>query len=295
MLVYHLDFFNNLKNQPITLSTEILNKITNLHNELHIDTTVVEPKKLKRQKRSIENMKNFDFKCTIIKKNEGDEKIYSDIRSCLNKLSEKNYDSQLELLIENINLLLDNNSEKYNILSIIELILDISCGNSYLSKLYAKLWKHLLNVYGDNNYHDIIFNRYTGLINTIEYIDPNIDYDKHCKINKINDKRKNITTFIVNLVEENMITNDKCICLINDIIDDIENNVIEDIPEYKNDELVEILKIFVINSQSILKNDSRWNNIQKYIIEMSKKKKKDINGISARTLFKFMDMRDKIV
>jgi len=295
MLVYNLDFFNNLNNQPITLSTEILNKIIKLQNELHIDTTVVEPKKLKRQKKSIENIKNHDFKCTVIKKNEGDEKIYSDIRSCLNKLSEKNYDSQLETLIENINVLLENKSEKYNILSIIELILDISSGNSYLSKLYAKLWKHLLDVYGDNNYHDLIFNRYNDLINTIEYIDPNIDYDKHCKINKINDKRRNITTFIVNLVEENMITNDKCICLINDIIDDIENNIIEDIPEYKNDELVEILKVFVINSQSILKNDSRWNNIQKYIIDMSKKKKKDINGISARTLFKFMDIRDKII
>jgi hypothetical protein len=92
-----------------------------------------------------------------------------------------------------------------------------------------------------------------------------------------------------------MIKNDKCICLINDIIDDIENNVIEDIPEYKNDELVEILKILVINTQSILKTDNRWKNIQKYIIDMSNKKKKDINGISARTLFKFMDIRDKIV
>jgi hypothetical protein len=295
MLVYNLDFFNNLNNKPITLSTEILNKITKLQNELHIDTTVVEPKRLKRQKKSVENMKNPDFKCTVIKKTEGDEKIYSDIRSCLNKLSEKNYDSQIELLIENINLLLETKSEKYNILSVIELILDISSGNSYLSKLYAKIWKHLLNLYGDNNYHDLIFNRYNDLVNTIDYIDPNIDYDKHCKINKINDKRRNITTFIVNLVEENLITNDKCIYLINNIIDDIENNIIEDIPEYKNDELVEILKVFVINSQSILKTDVRWKSIQTYIIEMSKKKKKDINGISARTLFKFMDIRDNIV
>jgi len=295
MLVYNLDFFNNLNNKPNTLSTEILNKITKLQNELQIDPIAVEPKRLKRQKKSVENVKNQDFKCTVIKKNEGDEKIYSDVRSCLNKLSEKKYDLQLELLIENINLLLESKSEKYNILSVIELILDISSSNSYLSKLYAKIWRHLLTVYGDNNYHDLIFNRYNDLVNTIEYIDPNIDYDKHCKINKINDKRKNITTFIVNLVEEDMITNDKCVDLINNIIDDIENNIIDDIPEYKNDELVETLKVFVINSQPILKCDVRWKNIEKYVINMSKKKSKDINGISARALFKFMDIRDKIV
>jgi len=242
----------------------------------------------------MENLKNIDFKCTVIKKNEGDEKILNDVRSSLNKLSEKNYETQLVILIENINLLLENELNT-DIIIIIELIIDISSGNSYLSKLYAKLWKHLLNVYGDNNYHDIIFNRYNDLINTIEYIDPNIDYDKHCKINKINDKRRNLTTFIVNLVEEDMITNDKCVCLINNIIDDIDNNIIEDIPEYKNDELVEILKILVINGNSILKTNIHWKNIQKYIIDMSKKKKKEINGISARTLFKFMDIRDNII
>ena len=103
MLVYNLDFFNNLNNKPNTLSTEILNKITKLQNELQIDPKAVEPKRLKRQNKSVENVKNPDFKCTVIKKNEGDEKIYSDVRSCLNKLSEKKYDLQLELLIENIN------------------------------------------------------------------------------------------------------------------------------------------------------------------------------------------------
>ena len=293
MLTYNLEFFNNYNEQSICLSEPILIAIKKLHNELHIDN-IVEPKKIKRQKRSMENLKNLDFKCTVIKKKEGDEKIINDIRSSLNKLSDKNYDTQLELLIENINLLIEDKDDK-NITNIMELLLDISSGNSYLSNLYAKLWKYLIEKYGNNNYIDMLFDKYTNLINNIEYMDPNIDYDKHCKINKVNDKRKNITTFMVNLLQENVITKEYCINVINNVIDDIENNIIDNIPEYKNDELVEILKVLVTNSVSILKTHNSWKNIHDYIVDISNKKKKDLNSISTRTLFKFMDMRDKLI
>lgn len=293
MLTYNLEFFNNYNEQSICLSEPILTAIKKLHNELHIDN-IVEPKKIKRQKRSMENLKNLDFKCTVIKKKEGDEKIINDIRSSLNKLSDKNYDTQLELLIENIDLLIEDKDDK-NITNIMELLIDISSGNSYLSNLYAKLWKCLIEKYGNNNYIDMLFDKYTNLINNIEYMDPNIDYDKHCKINKVNDKRKNITTFMVNLLQENVITKEYCINVINNVIDDIENNIIDNIPEYKNDELVEILKVLVTNSVSILKTHNSWKNIHDYIVDISNKKKKDLNSISTRTLFKFMDMRDKLI
>ena len=235
----------------------------------------------------------MDFKCTVIKKVEGNEKIINDIRSSLNKLSEKKYDIQLETILENISLLVVNNDSK-DITNIMEFILDVSSGNSSLSKLYAKLWKDLINIYNEDEYIKLVFTRYDELMLNIETVDPSVDYDKFCKINKINDKRKNISLFIVNLLKEDIITLNKCMDLVNNVIEDINSNIIDNIPAYKNDELIEVLNVFIINGQSILNTSTDWTKIQTFIKNISSKTIKELNSISSRSLFKFMDIRDKI-
>jgi len=292
MLIYNLDFFINLYEQPNVLSDEINNIIQNLHSELHINQ-ITDVKKVKRPKKSTDNLKILDFKCTVIKKVEGNEKIINDIRSSLNKLSEKKYDIQLETILENISLLVVNNNSK-DITNNMEFILDVSSCNSSLSKLYAKLWKDLVNIYNEYEYIKLVFTRYDELILNIETVDPSIDYDKFCKINKINDKRKNISLFIVNLLKEDMITSNKCMDIINNVIEDINSNIIDNIPAYKNDELIEVLNVFIINGQSILNTSTGWKNIQTFIKNISSKTIKELNSISSRSLFKFMDIRDKI-
>ena len=293
MLIYNLDFFINLYEQPNVLSDEINNIIQNLHSELHINQ-ITDVKKVKRPKKSTDNLKILDFKCTVIKKVEGNEKTINDIRSSLNKLSEKKYDIQLETILENISLLVVVNNNSKDITNIMEFILDVSSGNSSLSKLYAKLWKDLVNIYNEYEYIKLVFTRYDELILNIETVDPSIDYDKFCKINKINDKRKNISLFIVNLLKEDMITSNKCMDIINNVIEDINSNIIDNIPAYKNDELIEVLNVFIINGQSILNTSTGWKNIQTFIKNISSKTIKELNSISSRSLFKFMDIRDKI-
>tara|TARA_B110000967_G_scaffold199842_1_gene234765 strand:+ start:7254 stop:8135 length:882 start_codon:yes stop_codon:yes gene_type:complete len=291
MLIYNLEFFTNIYEQPIVLSGEIINIINKLHSELHIHP-VTDVKKVKRPKKSTDNLKNIDFKCTVIKKIEGDAKIISDIRSALNKLSESKYNIQLEAILGNISILVTNNNSK-DITNIMELILDISCGNSSLSKIYAKLWKDLTNVYNEHEYIKLIFNRYDELLSNIETVDPAIDYDKFCKINKINDKRKNVSLFIVNLLKEDLITLSRCMNIVNDVIEEINSNIIDNIPAYKNDELIEVLNVFIINGQSILNTSSDWINVETFIKDISSKTIKELNSISSRSLFKFMDIRDK--
>jgi len=290
MLIYNLDFFTNLCEQPIVLSNEITNIINKLHSELHIHP-VTDVKKVKRHKKSTDNLKNIDFKCTVIKKIEGDEKIISDIRSSLNKLSESKYTIQLEAILENISMLVVNNNSK-DITNIMELLLDVTCGNSSLSKIYAKLWKDLTNVYNEHEYLKLIFNRYDELLSNIETVDPAVDYDKFCKINKINDKRKNVSLFIVNLLKVDLITLSRCMDIVNDVIEEINSNIIDNIPAYKNDELIEVLNVFIIHGQSILNTSSSWINVQTFVKDISSKTLKELNSISSRSLFKMMDIRD---
>jgi len=236
------------------------------------------------------------FKATVIDKKEGIEKSINDIRVCLNKISAKNYQSQLETIIENINnILLDNENKIEDMKTIVKAIFDIASNNKFFSELYADLYKELGDKFPEFNLiiEEFLF-QYKENVKEIVYVDPNTDYDKFCNYNKTNDKRKALSAFLVNLMKKQIITSE----LLLDIILYLQGLVSKYIDEPNRlnevEEITENLFIIIPNIKSECSSLENWNIILTNVTECSKLKAKDRQSLSSRAIFKYMDMVDKL-
>ena len=105
--------------------------------------------------------------------------------------------------------LVSENSES-NLSIIGENIFDIASSNRYYSKIYADLYSDLSSKYNfiTEQYLQNL-NKFTELFNNIEYVDSNVNYDRFCEINKINEKRKSLASFYINLMYCGVIPKDE--------------------------------------------------------------------------------------
>jgi hypothetical protein len=247
------------------------------------------------------------FKVTKIEKKEGMDKIINDIRVCLNKISTKNYDIQKDSAFLLINNLIDNDSDgehpsdedegklsaSDNVTKIANVIFDIASANKVHSELYARLYKELTQKF--DIFGEIIRNivdQYLIGITTIECVDQNVDYDKFCNNNKLNDKRKAMALFIVNLMKQDIIGDKEVgrivITLLELVISYKDSS--ERLPEV--DEITENIFVFMTSANLELKTLSNWEDILNIIKQCSQYKSRDCLGISSRAIFKYMDMLD---
>jgi hypothetical protein len=245
------------------------------------------------------------FKATVIEKKEGIEKSINDIRICLNKISNKNYETQKDAIVEYIINITKNDDESsdedektYNpndINSISTAIFEIASTNKFYSELYATLYKELIEkfaVFRDNV--DLIIENYKNDVHKIKFVDPNTEYDKFCDNNKLNDKRKALSMFIVNLMKKGVIEKSivsEIILYLEDIVAknvDIENMV------YEIEEITENLFILVTESAVDFRGTGVWETIMSNITLFSKYKAKEHLSISSRAIFKYMDILDRI-
>ena len=160
------------------------------------------------------------FQKTEMKKTEGIEKRIDTIRSLLNKLTDATYAViEPEILSEVNNIIRgeedgdgDNGIvaiEEEKINKIAQSIFNTASSNMFYSALYAKLFKQLVQC------HDIFtkvfeksYSEFVGLFKKVEYVDPNVDYNKLCEVTKMNDQRKAMSMFIITLMKEDMLEPD---------------------------------------------------------------------------------------
>jgi hypothetical protein len=245
------------------------------------------------------------FKPTKINKKEGIDKLINDIRICLNKISNKNYETQRDVIFEYIDKIIshdDSTDEDENeinknqdVNNIANAIFEIASGNKFYSEVYATLYKELSNKYllFQNNIHSII-DQYKESISAIKFVDPNSDYDKFCDNNKINDNRKALTTFIVNLMKQNVLEKNDVIHVIMYLFDKVNNDVDIEDKTYEVEEITENIFILITLSVHDLKTHEQWDVILLNIKSLSQFKAKEHLSISSRSIFKYMDIMDKI-
>ena len=92
------------------------------------------------------------FKSTKIEKKEGVEKNINHIRVLLNKISNKNYDTQKIVLLDSIAECIQESGSPEDIEKINQAIFDIVSTNKFFSEIYAQLYKELMErfpVFGD--------------------------------------------------------------------------------------------------------------------------------------------------
>jgi hypothetical protein len=331
---YNLENYKNIifSGYEYKLPENIITIINNLSNELGVTfkESIIKPEILqpghirkysnkrsnfginKRPKSALDEEhweKMKAFKSTLIEKKEGIEKLINDIRVCLNKISNKNYESQRDVIIQYIKEIMDKkqsgeieeitdiqeNSVDMEISKITKAIFEIASSNKFYSELYALLYKDLINSFRcfQDNIEPFI-NEYMENIQKIHYVDPKVDYDKYCDFNKENDKRKAMSAFIVNLSKNDII--DKKIVI--DTIVHLEELVFTycDMDEKTNEieEITENLFILITKSLSEIKDQENWKIIFDNIKKLAQLKIKEHKGLSSRALFKFMDILDFI-
>lgn len=245
------------------------------------------------------------FKSTKIEKKEGVEKMINDIRICLNKISNKNYDTQKETILKHISDIIEkddssvSSSEDENpdddMNKIANAVFDIASTNKFYSELYATLYKDLIQNYPlFQKIIPIFIQKHKNSMDTIEVVDPNTDYDKYCENNKLKDKRKAMSAFIVNLMKKDIIEKEFVLELIGHLQHMITAYV--DVGENVGvvDEITENIFIFVTMSVSDVSAIDGWSTILDHIVMCSKLKSKEHPGISSRCVFKYMDILDSV-
>lgn len=270
------------------------------------------------------------FKSTKIEKKEGIDKIINDIRACLNKLSESNYEVQRDVLFQHIALLLESEAEstssEQDMLKIATSVFDIASTNKFYSEIYAILYKELTCQFPI--FKDIIIrfiSQYLENIGKIQFVDSNLDYDLYCENNKNNDKRKAMSAFLVNLMKLELIQMDEILNIILMLQETVLSYVDQENKSCEVEEITENVYIFVstlianINKGGDKKKDAKkfsevletllnnvkyevkdlicldkWVAIMENIKKCSQFKSKEHLSISSRTVFRYMDILDLI-
>lgn len=236
-----------------------------------------------------------NFKTTTLDKNmEGLEAQMDQIRSYLNKLTNDNYSeisNEIKLVIKDI---VDQNEENY--LSKIGVsIFEIGSANRFLSKVYVKLYKELIDTYPImKNVCTSNFNSFQSLFETFDYCDSSEDYDKFCDITKQNEKRKALSKFLMICVEYNIIEVESMEKIILDFLNKINNYIEIGDKENAVDEIVSNLAIMILSSVSVFKKMKSHSKIFKDIEILSGLNVKKYPGLSNKTLFKFLDIIEEL-
>ena len=263
----------------------------------------------------------LSFQKTELKKKEGIESSIDNIRSFLNKLTDKTYATMLANILKEIDELFkacnDDTSEEHNTLSVMNRIASsiftTASSNSFYSEIYARLFQDLMAREKEPDHAEYsvfrdVFEKnlasFMSLFDSIEYCDPKKNYDKFCDINKANEKRKAMSQFIVNLMKIGIVEKTQVLALMKQIQELMYSNMRQEGKTNEVDELVENLFIMVKHSHMVFKaksgggDDNEPADIFKtrveQITEISKLKIKSKPSITNKTIFKHLDMLDEI-
>ena len=249
--------------------------------------TPFRPKDSSDKDLSWENIRNF--KITKLEKKEGTDKIINDIRICINKMSNKNFDTQRTAILEFLKIL-ENNPEDLQKVAIA--IFDIASTNKFYSEMYAKIYKELLDLYPVfRNILDDFLLQFLNTVSDFKYIDPNVDYDAFCNYNKQNDKKKATAVFIIHMMKQTAILPTNVIDIIHHLILKIETNMNTENQLNELEEMTELLNLFILEGYVSLSGSGfLWENDILKIRDFSKLKVKDKLSLSSRVIFKYMDL-----
>ena len=135
-------------------------------------------------------------------------------------------------------------------------------------------------------------NKFTELFDLIEYVESTVDYDRFCKINKDNEKRKALSAFFVNLMNNNIITKEKIVEITRNLLGQLYSLITVDNKKNEVDELTEnIALLYKKDLYNIVKYDLiEGMTIPQLIDKLAHSKVKDYKSLTNKTVFKFMDL-----
>lgn len=255
-----------------------------------------------KQTGSWENIRTF--KTTKIEKKEGTEKYIQDIRVCLNKISNKNYDTQRDTIMTLMRTLFEESGvdtgESNEIRTVALAIFDIASSNQFYSEMYAQLYKECIQVYPV--FYEILdtyLNTYTNGVTELVYVDPNKDYDAYCEYNKKNDVRKAMGVFMIHLMNKSVLDVARIFSIMECFLE-LAFQYVDEVNRLNEiEEITEILFLLVKGGISTFCSNSDLENkwvttIYPKLLVFSQFKVKEKVSLSSRVLFKYMDIMELI-
>lgn len=297
------DFETYIRNNIIEkLSPSIELKIKELQSELSIlDSENYHVSNVRKSNQSNHLVQSkqaslTNFKTTEFTKREGINVHIYQIRKLFNMLTDKNYDKHSATIVEQINFVVKNNTSEEVMLYCNFCYQNLS-SNLLYSTLSAQLYKTILENY--STFEEILnaaikYDVIEAKIKKFVYVDPNIDYDKFCENNKLNESLRAEFSFFTNLLKLNCIRYEVIATIILNIYELVNTYIAAKTKKNEIDEISELLYILIANSyDSIKSNDVRLYevielNIEK-IIDIKKETNSDLNN---KCVFKHMDLLD---
>lgn len=238
-----------------------------------------------------------NFKPTKMEVKEGIEKNLSEIRVVLNKITNKNYEAQMETILglidKNIESLDDDGGDEYKqsmMHKIGDFIFEISSTNKFYSELYADLYKVLVDRY--SIYTDILQSYLKSYkeISILPYVESNVNYDAYCEYTKTNERRRSTIHFFILLMKRCILDSSYMMEFARSYLDKVQENI--DNASFVNelDEYTELIFIIMTVGKEFLQKESGYNDLYKELETISGYKMKEKLGFSSRSLFKYRDL-----
>jgi len=237
------------------------------------------------------------FQPTKIEVKVGIDADFDLIRSLINKITDKNYIDIRNKIVDIMEKVADEHVES-NLTNIGTNIFDIATSNRYYSKIYADLYTDLSSKFEfiRIKYQENL-QRFTDLFNNIEYVNPSVDYDKFCEINKTNEKRKSLASFYINLMNNGIISKVEIMVITRNLLDKIYKFISLEDKKNEVDELTETIAL--LYNKTLYENDTGNNyddidgyKISEIIHKIANSKVKDYKSLTNKALFRFMDLID---
>jgi hypothetical protein len=264
--------------------------------------------KKRRNNKSMEIMNDEDwenirtFQTTKMDSKTGIEKEFDAIRALINKITDKNYTEIRNKIIDNIDNIVSSNVAATNA-NAVELgiigsnLFEIASSNRYYSKIYAELYVDLSAKYEFiKTLYEANLQQFIDSFNSIEFVEPDENYDKFCEINKINEKRKALAAFYMNLMNLGVVSKQTIIDITRNLIARIYDLISFENNKNQVDEITETIGI-MYKSELFDDADVEYDLIQgltvnEIIAKIASSKVKDYKSLTNKTLFKFMDLID---
>lgn len=240
------------------------------------------------------------FQTTKLEQKSGIDADIDQIRLFLNKLTDKTFLDIRENVFDKINKICLEITSIKELKKVGHMLYDLCSTNKFYSKIFADLFAEMASKYEwlmdiFNKKYAVIMDQYSD----IKYIDSDKDYDGFCEMNKINERRRAVTTFVLNLVNNGFINKTDLVNILINLLKMITDIVNQNDRKNEIDELTENVAIIFdkdLIDEVIDNADDKEDyyvggiSIIDVVNSLAKAKTKDYPSLSNKAIFKYMDL-----
>jgi len=243
-----------------------------------------------------------NFQATKIETRLGIDGMFDKLRIQFNKISDKNYNEIKTHITTLLDELVEDEASPEDMTKIGNALFDIAANNRFYSKLYADLYAELIGRYEMmKEAFQNSFQSFSSQFENVECGDPEENYDEFCRINKVNECRRALSLFFVNLTHNGILTHSQLLGTLHTLMVQMVSLLNVAGKQNEVNELVEIISI--IYSKPLVKQGQNSESdycidgasIEETIKKIASSKPKTYASLSSKSKFKFMDILDKNV